>query len=145
LSASDPPSDLARRSSLRLLLLPFRSDLALPLWRPAVTVPPRWRLFSASPMRACAAGSWLRGLLCLSSFASRFHTCFRFLLRCFGRSPTFRPAALAAAGSQEPVVVFPLVPIGSRSLLFDFAGAADAMSPLGVGRQWTPRRSWGGW
>jgi hypothetical protein len=43
------------------------------------------------------------------------------------------------------VVVFPLVPIGSRSLLFDFAGAVDAMSPLGVGRQWTPRRSWGGW
>ena len=30
-----------------------------------------------------------------------------------------------------------LSPRSDRSLLFDFAGAADAMSPLGVGRQWT--------
>ena len=106
-----------------------------------VAVQPRWRLVLGFSDACLCIRKLLRGLPWLSSFASPFHTCFRFLFRCFDRSATFRPAA----GSQEPVVVFTLVPIGSRSLLFDFAGAADAMSPLGVGRQWTPRRSWGGW
>lgn len=104
-----------------------RSDLALPLDTVALCLESPCHLvgvwFSASPMRAaCWCSRKLPGgVLRLSSFASCFPACFRFLFRCFDRSATFS------------FLFRCLAPIGSLSLLFDFAGAADAMSPLRVG------------
>jgi hypothetical protein len=84
-------------------------------------VPPRWRLVLGFSDACWCSRKLPGGVLRLSSFASCFPACFRFLFRCFDRSATFS------------FLFRCLAPIGSLSLLFDFAGAADAMSPLRVG------------
>ena len=70
-----------------------------------VTVPPRWRLvlgFADACLCLCSR-TLLGRFLCLSSFASRFDTCFRFSFLFFSisidRRLSVRKAGLAAAGT----------------------------------------------
>jgi len=93
-----------------------------------------------SSVRASGAGKLLLRLLFFSSFASCFPVCSLFC--CSDRD-------LPSGGGWRPRAADFFVRTrwwsasarSDRIAPFDFAGAADGMSPIGVGRQ----RSWGGW